>query len=170
MQYCADEVAAVVVVLYFPFFFVNLLNAIFPVFPRWTENKPSKTAPELCCMDVHPTCFVRKHQGVLSKSLSRQEDERRCGAVAHPFPVSSSKHRQNSFSNHRGAGEDGGGEKGCFWITELEHPLKGKEGAENGSRAWSFSNCVVLLATPMSGGEQGFWLCIRNHENKPTTA
>lgn len=72
--------------------------------PFLFKCKALKAAPELCWVDVHPTCFVRKHQGVLSKFLPWCGDERRCGAAAHPFPVSSSKHRQNLFSNQRGPG------------------------------------------------------------------
>lgn len=91
-----------------------------------------------------PACFVRKHQGVSSKSLSWCGDERRCGAVAHPFLMSSSKHRPNSFTNHRGCGR-----------MESVRENGWEKGVENGSRAWTFNTCVVFLARLMSGGEQG---------------
>lgn len=92
-------------------------------------------------MDVHPTCFVRKHESVLSKTLPWCGDERRCGAVAHPFPMSSSKHRQNSFSNHRGSGR-------------MESVRERQQG----------------LDIKHLHGVQGFWLCIRNHEKQTTTS
>lgn len=118
---------------------------------------------------------------MLSKSPSRQEDERGRGAAAHPFPVSSSKHRQNSFSNRRGAGrtegERGGGRRERLFLdnrvgasTKRERERGEEGGVENGSGAWTLSTCVVLLAALASGGERGFWLCIRNHERQPTTA
>lgn len=91
-------------------------------------------------MDVHPTCFVRKHRGVLSKTLPWCGDERRCGAVAHPFPMSSSKHRQNSFSNHRGSGR-------------MESVRERQQG----------------LDIRHLHGVRGFWLSIRNHEKQTTT-
>lgn len=91
-------------------------------------------------MDVHPTCFVRKHRGVLSKTLPWCGDERQCGAVAHPFPMSSSKHRQNSFGNHRGSGR-------------MESVRERQQG----------------LDIKHLHGVQGFWLSIRNHEKQTTT-
>lgn len=63
-----DEAAAVSMLLciVISFHFASLHHAVFPVILLSFET----AASEFCCIDVHPRCFVRKHQGVLSKSLS----------------------------------------------------------------------------------------------------
>lgn len=53
-----------------------------------------------------PGEFVREHRGVLSKSASWCGHERRCGAAAHLFPMSSSKHRSGT---HSLSAQSGGG-------------------------------------------------------------
>lgn len=102
-------------------------------------------------MDVHPTCFVQKHWGVLSKSLSWWGHKRQCGAVARPFPMSSSKHGKNSFGNLRR--KNGGCKrvwlkgKGCKMV-----PGPGRSGG-----AWPFWRPVV---------EPGLWFCRRTPEKQ----
>lgn len=112
------------------FYFVNLLNAAFPVF-----HKDNKSGLKTKLHGPTSNAFVQRIKVCCPgrKTKDKVELWHILFQWAHPNTDKTHSVTTEGLGGWRGTVWEGeGGEKGCFWITGLEHLMKGR----GGGRKW----------------------------------